>query len=74
MNTSEEYLKCRLYPFLLGYPAKSNMICSAQLSIVLDNICRVFQDYLFIFPKIKFRKLSLPFKTLTLNTKIIIMF
>ena len=69
MSTSEEYLKCRPYHFSLGYAAKSYMIRTAQLSIILDNMCRVF-----IFTKNKFRKHSFQIKTLTLNTKILIKF
>ena len=74
MNTMEEYLKCRLYHFSLSFDTKSYMIYSAQLSIVLNNMCRVFQGYLFIYKKIKFRKFSLMINTLTLNTETLNMF
>ena len=53
MNTSQEFLKCRLNHFSLSYATENYMICTVAPNFMklLDNICRVFQGYLFIFTK-----------------------
>ena len=71
MNTLEEYLKCHLYYFSLGYAAyiyiyKSYMIWSAQLYYYLGkHVSHISGLIKFIFTKNKFR---IPDKTLTLKT------
>ena len=47
---SMKFLKCRLFPFSLDYAVENFIICSANPMKLLDNMCRVFQGYLFIIP------------------------